>query len=663
VNLRCALSCAAALALLSAPFNAVRSQSDADRSDAVNIAEILVGEHYSEKTLDEKMSMRWLDLFLKRIDSSKSYFEQGDIEEFRKREKEYGELFKGGDLKPALGIFKRLQKRVAERLPLIKELLATDLDPKDSALKPTPPFEKAIWPANADDVREHWSRRLRYEMLLLEGEGFSAVDATQLLRDRFEGTAKRVLAVDEDHAVDLALDTLAGAFDSGSHYVSPRMLSRDEERRKRGEYGVGVSVRCQDGGVYVHRILPRGPAERDGKIHAGDAVVGIDSTDSGKMLPVAGLNETEVIDMLRGPEGERLRLEFVPAGKGTRTIVTLMRGLAEALSMHKAIVDLPKPASGDAKQAGYFFVPEMYRTAAIGSGGGVRSAVSQMAYALTDPDKGMMAKKIGAVIIDLRTSQTGVLEPGFQQILTEHRRPFYREADRKVKNRFYSNPEVGHWQGPVVVLVSRLTGGPAELMAAALKYRNRALLIGETTGGTNTIQTVFDIDSKAVVFERMPAPLGLLRVSTKQFFEMDGRPIPGRGIEPHIKIPWLLDPERRIDQGLNPPTAERIHSLSNKFDAAGIDAKTIKSIRKNSTNRQAKSADFQQHLREMEEFRKIVEERDNGITREQLSTLSIYRRKDTLRIRRLEESLGAPRDFYLDEVFAIAAQLVGMTGK
>ena len=217
------------------------------------------------------------------------------------------------------------------------------------------------------------------------------------------------------------------------------------------------------------------------------------------------------------------------------------------------------------------------------------------------------------------------------------------------------------WKGPIVVLTSRLTRGPVEIFVTGLKSYGRALVIGETTGGIGAVQDPFDI-AKKQRYAGGPVPLGFLLVTTKQLGVIEGPGIHTRGVRPNIELPWLIDSENRNPPGPNelaPFDAGKPPRFRGK--APQIGEATIKTLTEKSKKRQLASREFAKHLSDVEEFRKIVEAKEKGVTAEQLAPLSTLRAYDAERIRRIETSEGIRRDFYMEEVLAIVQDF--MTAK
>ena len=85
-------------------------------------------EHLSKHPLDDEISHRGLDLFLKSLDGMKLYFYQSDIDEFNQQRNDLDDMVNGGRRELCLHVFKRLLKRVDERVAMVNELLKGEFD-------------------------------------------------------------------------------------------------------------------------------------------------------------------------------------------------------------------------------------------------------------------------------------------------------------------------------------------------------------------------------------------------------------------------------------------------------------------------------------------------------------------------------------------------------
>ena len=293
-----ALRWCSVLALAFVAVGRLAAQTDVDREAARNVAEILADEHFTKKPIDKNLSAVWLKLMLRQLDSMKSYFQKSDVAEFEKRKDDYAEFLHKGDFEPALAIHHKIQERFKERLATIRQLLKEDLDPKNEALAPMPAFDKATWPATDAEVRATWRKRLRYEMLVLKAEGYSAKDAANVLERRYVRLGGLFAGLTDAQAAEAAINILAASYDSRSTYQSEATIKKYSPQTRKQYQGVGIEIREREGAVVITKITPKGPADLDGKLRPGDTIVGVDPDATGKMRDVIGASAAEVSELL-----------------------------------------------------------------------------------------------------------------------------------------------------------------------------------------------------------------------------------------------------------------------------------------------------------------------------------------------------------------------------
>src|SRR5262245_5403028 len=140
-----------------------------DRQVARLVAMMMKRDHLTKHPLDDEISRRALDLFLKSLDSRKLYFYQSDIDEFNQKRNDLDDMVSRGDVSFAYVVFNRLLKRVDERLVTINQLLGEQLDfEADEVLISDP--DKLAYAATPAEARERWRKQLKYDTLVLKAD-------------------------------------------------------------------------------------------------------------------------------------------------------------------------------------------------------------------------------------------------------------------------------------------------------------------------------------------------------------------------------------------------------------------------------------------------------------------------------------------------------------
>ncbi|HMB57685.1 MAG TPA: carboxy terminal-processing peptidase, partial [Arenimonas sp.] len=289
--------------------------------------------------------------------------------------------------------------------------------------------------------------------------------------------------------------------------------------------------------VVIRTLVPGGPAAMSGKIKVGDRVVAVGQGDNGAMTDVVGWRIDDVVDLIRGNKGTRVRLDVLPADAGVdgaHKAVTLVRDKVklEEQAASKSII-----TSGN-KRIGVITLPEFYLDfeAARRNDPDARSATSDVAKLLGE----LKAAKVDGVVVDLRENGGGSLVEAVNLTgLFIDKGPVVQVRESGGRVEVDSDEKSGvAWDGPLAVLVNRSSASASEIFAAAIQDYGRGLIIGEPTFGKGTVQNLIDLD-------RWPGKkgpqFGQVKLTIAQFFRVDGDTTQHAGVVPEIQFPVTVD--------------------------------------------------------------------------------------------------------------------------
>ena len=299
-----------------------------------------------------------------------------------------------------------------------------------------------------------------------------------------------------------AINGMLTELDPNSSFLPPKPLASLEEETRGSFGGIGVSVGVENGGVKVIAPIEDSPAFKAG-IHAGDKITAVD----GKKLEGASMDEA--VKVMRGEKGSTVKVT-VERTNGEKVEVALVRDDIKLTSI-KGIRDL-----GDGM--GYLRITQFNEPAA-----------EDFARALAGLDE----KKFSELILDLRDNPGGLLESAVA--ITEQVLPKGKEivtvrgrAGERPKQRFDAGPcDRRYTELPLAVLVNGGSASASEVMAGALQAHKRAVLVGETTYGKASVQSVIKLALR---------PDCAVRLTTGYYYTPDGKMIHGKGIIPDVEV-------------------------------------------------------------------------------------------------------------------------------
>jgi len=341
---------------------------------------------------------------------------------------------------------------------------------------------------------------------------------------------------------DLAYSALKGMLDGldpHSQFMEPQSFKNMQEDTRSEFGGLGVVVTQRRGILTVINPMEDTPGFRAG-ILPGDQILKINGETTEKL----GLNDA--VDKLRGPVGEKVTLTVYRPADGTTKDYELERVVIKVPSVKDAMV-LP----GGGPRIGYLRITQFNEPTA-----------AELGAALDKLEK----QGMDGLVLDLRHNPGGLigsavdvcgqfLPPNTLVVYTEGRSPSreYRTGARNSPNR----------RIPLVVLTNYASASGSEIVAGALKDLDRALVVGETTFGKGSVQSVVSLPDGSAA-----------RLTTAKYHTPGRKPIHGHGVEPHIRATLsysqevdLLSARRKRDDPTKPKEFVSDPQLERAVDA------------------------------------------------------------------------------------------------
>ena len=496
------------------------------------ILERLATGHYRSQSIDDSLSERYLTEYISILDSGKNYFLQSDIDEFDQWKYVLDDLSKRGDISPGFIMFNRLRDRAIDRLQSVLTLL------EDSSYKFVINGSNSIiidgdergWFQSEADANSFWEKRITDSLIRLLLNDKDQEEARKLLVKRYQTQIKQFEQRDSQDVLQIYANALASLYDPHTAYFSPRRNENFQISMSLSLEGIGAELTTEDEYTKVNRIIPGGPADLHGSLKAEDKIVGV-GQDEEDIVDVIGWRIDDVVALIRGAKGTSVRLEYIPAnGDSSNTnIIKILRDKVklEDKSAQSQILEIEQ--SGKTLSIGVIEIPAFY--------------MDFEAYRARDPNfksttrdvynliKELKESKVDGIVLDLRSNGGGSLfEATSLTDLFIDRGPVVqiRDSNQRVQrnNRAY---RAAAYDGPLLVMINRLSASASEIVAGALQDYGRALVVGSQSFGKGTVQDV------------TPLSKGQLKLTISKFYRVSGDSTQHRGILPDIEFPSTYD--------------------------------------------------------------------------------------------------------------------------
>lgn len=530
-----AISC---LILFVASFSAQSAELEPKATHRTTTLEILAKlelRHFETITVDDKLSEHFLDSYLNSIDGNRQIFLQQDIANYQKQySTRLDDALKRGDVSPGFTIFNQYHGRMIAQLE--RQLATIDQTIKGFDFTKNESVQidrsKADWPATRGEIDDLFRKRLKAASLSLRLLGKNEDKIIELLTKRYKNQLDRLQKLNSEDIYQLYMNAFTKLYDPHTNYLSPASSKNFDISMSLKLEGIGAMLRMKDEYTQVVRLIHAGPAYKQGQLKPSDKIVGV-AQGSEELVDVVGWRLDEVVNLIRGPKGSVVKLEVIPAkaqSDDERKIISINRDEVklEEQSVQKAMLKI-KGNDDKMHKIGVLDIPTFYIDfdALRKRDPNYRSTTRDTAKLLTELVKG------GAegIIIDLRNNGGGSLReaneltglfiekgPSVQIRLADKRT--YTEA----KN--YFSP---YYDGPLIVLVNRMSASASEIFAGALQDYNRAIIVGSQSFGKGTVQSL------------TPLNHGKLKITESKFYRISGRSTQNKGVSPDIELPAIYD--------------------------------------------------------------------------------------------------------------------------
>lgn len=535
---------------------------------AKEITNIFERYTYKKVQMNDSISMIIYDNLLKTLDEGKNYFHQADIDVFKAYRTKMGEDLKKGDLSSSYHIFNVYIQRYLERM----DFALTQIDANhDFSASENYVYNRKELPYFKDEneANDQWRKRVKYDLLNLRLGTKTLTDSViqnhkELLKSRYNELISQTKKSDNNEAFQIIIAAMTDAMDPHTSYFNPYFAQQYNEGISNTFEGIGARLVMENEVVKVMEVIVGGPVFRDKALEIDDKIIAVAQGEEGEFEDIVGWRLDRAVSKIKGPKGTIVRLKVIPAGQDLTSnpkIVSLTREkiVVEEESAKKEI-KIVKGEDGKDYKVGIINIPKFYLdfNALRNRDPNYKSTTRDVKLILDT----LKQENVDAVLIDLRFNGGGSLLESVE--LTGLFIPYgpvvqVRDTRDRVDVNSDTDPSV-YWDGPMAVLVNRMSASASEIFAGAIQDYGRGLIIGSTTYGKGTVQSAIDMGNIISASTKLllkaqtnggdesypvGAPqFGQINMTMAKYYRVTGHSTQHKGVVPDVLFPSSINEEK-----------------------------------------------------------------------------------------------------------------------
>ena len=553
---------------------------------AKEVVGLIENYNYKKIKLNDSISSIIFDRYIKALDPSKYYFLESDIKEFEANRYNLDDDLRIGDLSTPFYIFnmylKRYNERIAYSLSQIKDKY--DFNQNDVYVYDR---EKMPWVKSIAELDNIWKKRVKYELVNLKIAGTDDAKHIETLTKRYTNLRSQAAKFNNQDVFQILMDSFTEAIDPHTNYFNPRNAEVFNQEMSRSLEGIGATLQVDNEVVKIVSVVPGGPAFKSKKVNAGDRIVAVAQGVDGEFEDIIGWRIDNAVAKIKGPKGTTVRLKIIPVGQELSAkpqIITLVR--EKIILADQSAKKIVKTVENEGKpyKIGVIKIPAFYADfKAANAGDPNYKSTTRDVRLLIDTLKNM--DKVDAIVVDLRANGGGSLNEAIELSgLFIGKGPVVQVKDYRNSVKVYKDENSNiTWDGPLGVMIDRLSASASEIFAGAIQDYQRGIIIGTQSYGKGTVQSSIDLNSlmnsgvlnqlaalfkkkeqaKSVqikdknqttvtIVDKNGVPqLGQINLTMAKFYRVSGNSTQHKGVIPDISFPSIY-PLDKIGEDTEP---------------------------------------------------------------------------------------------------------------
>ena len=358
--------------------------------------------------------------------------------------------------------------------------------------------------------------------------------AKEKIIKRLDNRKKSLSRISLDEIFSLYTNSYTNFYDPHTVYMTPTTQEDWEINLKASLEGIGAILSSEEGITKIIRLIPGGPAEKSGLLKVTDKIVGVAKSINDELVDVRDWRIDEVVKLIRGPKSTIVQLEVLPSASDSEDKGKLIEITRDVVKLEDAAA---KKKEIEIKRAsrnyniGVIELPTFYMDfeAYNKNRFDYKSSSRDVKKMLRELD----AANIDGLILDLRGNGGGFLFEAYslaKLFIGRGNVVQVMEANGTLQSLGH-NLGQQNYDGPIVILVDKLSASASEILAGVIQDYDRGLVIGSQTFGKGTVQRMIELSH------------GHLKFTEQKYYRVSGESTQNKGVEPDITIPLVFNDE------------------------------------------------------------------------------------------------------------------------
>ncbi len=500
------------------------------------VTKILTNYAYKRVDLNDELSSKIWDAFLKDVDYGHLYFIESEIKSFEKYRYKVDDNLLDGDLTAPYDVFNMFLKKYKKRGEAISSILEKPFDfSKDESFETD--ADKITWAKSENELDENWQKLIKSQALDLKLSGKADSTIAKTLKNRYKNIDKYFSKIKSEQVFQIYMNAFAESIDPHTNYFSPANAENFKIDMAQSLEGIGALLTFENDYVKIAEVIPGGPAFKGKQLAKDDRIIGVAQGDSNAFTDIIGWTTEEAVKLIRGPKGSIVRLQVLAASEPASAPAKEYRLVREKVKLEDQVAKseiIPIKQNGKDYKIGIITIPLFYRDFE-----GAQKREDDYKSTTRDVNnflKKFETEKVDGLVVDLRNNGGGSLTEAINLsglFITKGPVVQQREATGEIQVHEDTDP-TQNYIGPMVVIVNRFSASASEIFAGAIQDYKRGIVLGEQSFGKGTVQSLIDLNQ---FLPKETEKLGQLKLTMAKFYRVTGSSTQHKGVTPDIEFP------------------------------------------------------------------------------------------------------------------------------